>query len=335
MTEDTAKETQFKEYLRERIDTQPTYEGLLDFPSYIEIETVNNCNARCPMCTIDEWERGNRPMTDELYAKIAKEVVANAGKVQRVSLYRDGEPLLDKKLGKRTAMLKDGGVKNVCISTNVQLLDEKRSRELLEGGMDTVIMSIDSLDKKVYEAIRVRCVFEDVMANAQRFVELRNKIRPQTQVWMRMIRQKSNENEWPAYEEFWKKRLAKTDRIYYHNIFNWGGQLKGFQPISMSYEPNLPCVALWSLMVIFCDGHVPMCNVDFNNKFPVGDVTKDSLADVWRSKQMQEYRRMHMAGRKGEISICKECNVWDEPPGDKSISARYAELVPIGGSPKP
>ncbi len=327
----TVKKADLKEYLRERINTRTRYEGLLSFPSYLEIETVNVCNARCPMCTIDDWERGGRPMTDELYAKIAREVIAHADQVERVSLYRDGEPLIDMKLANRVAMLKKGGIKNVCISTNVSLLNEARSRDLLTAGLDTIIMSIDSLDKKTFEGIRVRLVFEEVLANALRFIELRNQLRPETKIWMRMIRQESNKDEWPSYQAYWSKRLAPTDRIYYHNIFNWGGQLKGFKPVTTSYEPNLPCVALWSLMVIFCNGDVPLCNVDFNNKFPSGSVVKDTIVDLWRSKLMNESREMHLAGRKACISLCKNCNVWDEPPGGENISARYAAPAVIGG----
>ena len=47
----------FKPYLNRRIDKQAKFENLLEFPKYIEIETVNACNARCPMCTINDWER--------------------------------------------------------------------------------------------------------------------------------------------------------------------------------------------------------------------------------------------------------------------------------------
>lgn len=324
-------ESGLKEYLVERIATRSSYDGLLRFPSYLEIETVNACNARCPMCTITHWKRAGRPMTDELFGKIAREAIEHAGDLKRVNLYRDGEPLLDKKLGPRVSMLKDGGVKNVCVSTNVSLLDEARSKELLGAGLDTVIMSIDSLDKKTFEAIRSRLVFEEVMANALRFIGLRDQLRPRTRIWMRMIRQRSNRDEWPAYQEFWSKRLGPSDRVYYHNIFNWGSQLTGFTPVARSYEPNLPCVALWSLMVIFTNGDVPLCNVDFNAKFQVGSVLKDGIAGLWRSERMNDIRQAHLKGSKSRIRICKGCNVWDEPSDERAVSPRYAEPVDIGG----
>ena len=318
-----------QEYLRRRINSGGTFDDLLQFPQFLEIETVNACNARCPFCTIADWERGSKPMTDKLFKKIAEEVIEHADHLKRVMLYRDGEPLIDKKLAARTAMLKEGGVKNVGISTNVSLLNETKSRELLEAGLDTIILSIDSLNKEMFESIRVRLIFEEVMENAHKFIELRNEIRPQTKIWMRMVRTETNQHEWPSYLEYWKPYMSDNDRVYYRNIFNWGGQLQGFKSIAKSYEPNLPCVALWSLVVIFCNGDVPLCNVDFNNKFPTGSVVTHSIAELWRSKISQERRKLHIEGEKGQISICANCNVWDESPDSGGISSQYADDVEL------
>jgi sulfatase maturation enzyme AslB (radical SAM superfamily) len=104
---------ELKRYLHTRISPQESYEDLLSFPRYFELETVNACNARCTMCTIDDWTRHSPVMKDPLFKKLADEICAHASEVKRVSLYRDGEPLLDKKMAKRVAMLKDGGVKKV------------------------------------------------------------------------------------------------------------------------------------------------------------------------------------------------------------------------------
>ena len=319
-----------QEYLVRRVSPRERYEDLLRFPRYLEIETVNVCNARCPMCTIGDWERGVQPMTDELFNKIAAEAIAHAGELKRVSLYRDGEPLIDKKLPQRVAMLNAGGIRNTAISTNVSLLTEERGKALLDAGLGLIILSLDSLNKDVYEAIRVRLKFEEVMENAQRFIELRNRKKSPTKIWVRMIRQESNKDEWPAYQEFWAPKLTPMDRVYYHNIFNWGGQLQQFEPISNSYEPNLPCVALWSLLVIFCNGDVPLCNVDYNNKYPTGNILTRSIEELWRSKVMTERRELHLSGQKACISLCENCNVWDEAPDLEHIANEYAEEVRLG-----
>ena len=64
-------------YLNRRIDKDANYKSLLEFPKYIEIETVNACNARCPMCTINDWERNYPVMRDNVFNKISDELIEN------------------------------------------------------------------------------------------------------------------------------------------------------------------------------------------------------------------------------------------------------------------
>jgi len=300
-------------YLQQRISPNESLADLTGFPRFFEIETVNGCNARCPMCTIGDWQRKSPVMRDALFEKIAGEICERRDEVMRVSLYRDGEPLIDNKLARRVARLKDGGVRRVGISTNVSLLHEPVARDLLEAGIDEVILSIDSLRKEVFEGIRVRLDFDEVMENALRFIELRNRLRPQAQIRVRMIRQDANADEWPAYEAFWRPKVAANDRVYFLNVHNWGDQLAGFRPVGENTQRTKPCVSLWSLMVIFANGDVPLCNVDYNNRFPTGNVRDHSIAEVWRSAVAEERRRSHLDGRKGAIPLCENCSVWDEP----------------------
>ncbi len=279
------------------------------FPSYFEIETVNACNARCPMCTIDDWDRRDGLMSDDLFTKITQEIGEHADTVKRVQLFRDGEPLIDKKLALRTAMMKGVGVKKVGISTNAALLTQAKSRDILEAGMDEVILSIDSLVPELYEKIRPPLKFDVVLDNILEFIRVRDEIGSTCQAWVRMIRQESNKDEWVWFERFWKKRLKPTDRVDYRNIHNWGTQLVNFKQIAPA-NVEKPCVALWSLMVIFADGDVPRCNVDYNNRFPVGNLRDSSIADLWQSGVQNELREKHLSGVREDI--CNGCTVWSE-----------------------
>ena len=141
----------FENYLKRRIDNEDKFENLLKFPKYVEIETVNACNARCPMCTINDWERNYPIMKDEVFNKVSDDIIENKKHIKRVSLYRDGEPLIDKKMAKRINKFYKNGILNTSIATNVALLNEKRATDLLEAGLGMIIFSIDSLIKEVYE----------------------------------------------------------------------------------------------------------------------------------------------------------------------------------------
>jgi MoaA/NifB/PqqE/SkfB family radical SAM enzyme len=300
------------EYLLRRIDPEAEFPSLLAYPKYVELETVNACNARCPMCTIDDWQRKSPTMKDDLFLKIADDLGANASALKRVSLYRDGEPLLDKKMAWRISELKRRGIPETAIATNAQLLTEKKATELLESGLDLIIFSIDSLKKEVFEKIRARLDFETVIENTKRFIELRDKGGYETKIWIRMIRQQDNFSELEDYLAHWTPLISPFDRVYYHDIFNWGGQLEEYVSVSDNSEVERPCVALWSLLVIFSDGFVPLCNVDYNGKYPTGDVNKNSIQEIWQNQTIEKRRALHLSGSKGEISLCTNCDVWND-----------------------
>ena len=107
--------SKLESYLNRRIDSKSSFQGLLKFPKFIEIETVNACNARCPMCTINDWERNYPVMRDNVFNKISDEIIEKKELVKRVSLYRDGEPLIDKKLADRVSKFTDNGILNNSI----------------------------------------------------------------------------------------------------------------------------------------------------------------------------------------------------------------------------
>jgi hypothetical protein len=246
-----------------------------------------------------------------------------------VSLFKDGEPLLDKKLPRRVALLKERGVKNVAVHTNVSLLDEKRAAPLLEAGIDEITLSIDSLRKDVFETIREGLELEEVLENALRFIGLRDRIRPGAQIKMRMILQELNQDEWPEYEAYWSDKLAPHDRCFTHNIHNWGGQLEGHKHVAASLQPQVPCLSLWSAMVIFANGDVPMCTVDFNNMHPTGSVVDNTIKELWDSPVMEERRNIHMEHRRGVFPNCQTCNVWDEPSDVEEFSESYVKQLSV------
>ena len=301
-----------EEYLLKRISPDSEFSDLFEYPKYIELETVNACNARCPMCTIDDWERKSPTMKDELFLKIADDLGANSSSLKRVSLYRDGEPLLDKKMAWRISELKNRNIPETAIATNAQLLTEEKAEELLESGLDLIIFSIDSLKKDIFEKIRARLNFETVIENTKKFIKKRDAGGYKTKIWIRMIRQKDNFGELDEYLSYWKPLVSSVDRVYYHDIFNWGGQLENYVPISENSEEARPCVALWSLLVIFSDGHVPLCNVDYNGKFMTGDVNKHSIQEIWRNNIINKRRDLHLSGNKGDIPLCISCDVWND-----------------------
>jgi len=137
----------------------------------IYIEPTNQCNIACRMCMRNSWDEPSGWMSSETFDAIL-ENLENISPMPIVSFGGLGEPLAHpdfidmvvrvKKLGGRVEMI-----------TNGTLLDERRSRQLVDGGLDMVWVSIDGASPESYADVRLGAALPEVLANLDRLRELR------------------------------------------------------------------------------------------------------------------------------------------------------------------
>lgn len=295
--------------------------NLEKYPKYINIETVNTCNARCIMCGIDFDKRKNIKMDDALFDKIINEIELNSEYVERINLFFDNEPLMDKSLPEKIKRLKNSGIKNVMIASNGSIISETAARKLVESGLDEIYLSIDSLKPEVYEKIRVGLSFERVYKNIRGLIKVRNDYNSSLKIRLQMVLQEENKSESKEFIEHWKQHLRKDDVVVVFRAHNWGGvvDVEGFDG-----DENLnkiPCTILWSNIMIHSDGSVALCSVDTeqDSQYTLGNINESSIKEVWNGAVLNEYRKNHLLWRKDKYKLCDGCTTWREDPKEEYI----------------
>lgn len=284
------------------------------FPRYVYIETVNACNARCIMCGIDFDTKKRTVMDDALFARVADELAEYGKELKRVGLFLDGEPLLDPKLDQRLAILRERGVGKRYLNTNASLLDTERAESLASAGLDMIYISIDSLRKEVYERIRKGLDFETVYNNTREFIRARNRLNPELAIRIQMIQQELNRDEAGSFLEHWSPLLRRNDEVVVNRVSNWASAAKVMRFGDEDEIGGRPCVALWSTFVIHVDGTVNLCCADWKGYGRLGNVKRQSIADIWRGERLARIRDLHIEGRREEIPLCNGCTEWREAP---------------------
>ena len=66
------------------------------------------------------------------------------------------------------------------------------------------------------------------------------------------------------------------------------------------------CWRMWSSSVVTVDGKLVPCCFDKDAKYKIGDLTKNSFKDIWKSKAYRSLRKEITSNRK-EIDICQNC----------------------------
>lgn len=286
-------------------------EEAIHFPQYFQVETAHCCNGDCVYCTVRQWDISKKFMDDDLFYKIADEIIEYKDFVKRVCVARGGEPLLDRKLTSRIKYLKENGIRYVNISTNVSLLDEKISIALLSAGLNDIMMSIDSVCEETYKKIRRGLDFHTVIKNAKRYIKLRDEICPSSIIRIRGVMTEENANEKEEWEKYWNSILKPHDRIYFKKMHTWGNLLQGAEKPKKEDYSYEPCVALWSSMNITVDGKIALCNADYEAKKSFGDINNSSIREVWQSAGYDKIRKLHASGNRNEMSFCRGCKIWD------------------------
>lgn len=290
-------------------------EESLQFPRFFQIETTRLCNAHCPFCAVDQWDKTTPFMADSLWEKIAAELIVWKDWVRFVDVQRAGEPLLDKKIYDRVRQLKEGGLRHVGMATNASALTESNARRLLEAGVDEVMLSIDSVERETYESLRIGLKYDQVIENIRGYFRLRDEIRPESRIRVRAVCVFDADEEPEQirrWEEFWRPLKSDHDRIYMKRAHSWGNQVAFEGTPSPDAEVLHPCIIPWSTMHITAMGRVALCPHDYDGKANLGDINTHSIAEVWKAQKIEAVRKLHAAGERDEISFCKGCRTFDE-----------------------
>lgn len=262
------------------------------------VETTARCNIYCPMCPRETHPQPKEDMDEAVFRKLLDE---SAGTAEHMMLIGLGEPLLDRRIFDRIHACAEHGI-SALISTNGTLLDEKAAARLLDSPLSHITLSFDGYSKETFEFYRKGAKFERVRDNFVRFCRMKHERGSRLQVTVQMVRMEGNRHEEDAFRRFWRG-VPGVDLIRVKddetNLLGGGAERR----------TGHPCHYLWrGAMYVKHNGDVyPCCQSYMLDGEPVGNLSGQSLAEIFNSEPMQRMRRLHAAGRAGEIGICAKC----------------------------
>ncbi|MCB0052150.1 MAG: radical SAM protein, partial [Caldilinea sp.] len=116
-------------------------------------EPTNGCNLDCVTCFRNAWTSDLGRMSDATFAAVLQGVTA-IDPPPTVYFGGIGEPLFHPRTVEWVAQAKAAGAR-VELITNGTLLTEKRSRQLIDAGLDLLWVSIDGASPESYADVRL------------------------------------------------------------------------------------------------------------------------------------------------------------------------------------
>ena len=273
-------------------------------PRFIQMETVTKCNAKCPFCPQNEIVRDPARMPAETWRKIVDDT-RGWGITYRPFL--TNEPFVDNRMPEIVRYIKDNDpTATVEFNTNGELVTEKLGAALLEAGVDIMRFSIDGLSREAYEPSRLGVNYDRVMERTQRFLELWDEggYRDKVFTELRMIEVPENKHEIEAYREFWGPRCSEVliTQLYQ---WPWTGQLR--EDVVLK-----PCLKVLDEMFFYSNGNATICCWDVHERAVIGNVTEQSVQEIWESYAAGCIRATLNDGRRDLIHLCSRCNAYKD-----------------------
>lgn len=290
---------------REKWDKYPR-EGIPGkVPLQIDLFAVDICNLKCPMCP----RREHIPGKGYMDVSMVKMIIDQATEYGLCAFNFGGlgEPTLHPKLFEVIRYAKEKGVVDVNMHTNGTQLNREFNRQLIESGLDRLIISLDSADKERYESIRIGAKFEKVYTAVEDLIKQRND-HPTTRLHIKanfIDMDEEDPTERNKFIEYWKSRANRIGILRYLDCSAEGEKL--FHKENYEQDFRYCCPELWRRLVIWSDGTATICYRDIKKLFVIGDVNRETITDIWTGGKMQYYRNVHRQGHFKDLNICRNC----------------------------
>ncbi|MEK6888236.1 MAG: radical SAM/SPASM domain-containing protein [Candidatus Aenigmatarchaeota archaeon] len=287
------------------------------WPRVENIELTSYCNLKCPGCLPRSARKEEHMPIDKLRNILDENSQVLKG--QKVWIHFNGETLLYPNLEEALSLFRIYDV-NPRISTNATVLDDYKSHVILDGGVCEVVFSIDGATQEIYETARPGAKYEDVVRNTKRFIDLSRKYTTRPEIQIQMVESTLTEGQADAFIQYWKDSGAdsislKRFSTRANNVVN--------SAIALEYANlGVPCFWPWRAVVVLVNADVVPCCTDMKGEIVLGNLTEQSLLDIWNSEKMQQLRQAHLTNEYGSL-LCARCTDHYDPCDEVNERQRY------------
>jgi radical SAM protein with 4Fe4S-binding SPASM domain len=268
----------------------------------IIIETTNICDAHCVICPREKFTQKLQAMDMGLFKKIIDD--AAQYDLTSVDTCGFGECFLDRNLFERFAYIREKLPKaEIFVSTTGFHMTEDTWYSVFNY-IDILKFSIYGFTEKTYEAFhRGKVKYNTAISNILGYLkmtELDAGLRPYT-IGL-FVTTDLNRHEKDDWVKMWEPKL---DEVFVWAPHNW---IEGRPYRQVDHSRQATCGRPDNgPLYVHADGTVSPCCWDIHKDIVVGNMTKQSIEEVYHGEPYRKLRAAHRDGRFDEYP-CKNCD---------------------------
>lgn len=291
----------------------------LSTPYVVQIFPIYACNFKCSYCifSVEKKQRGfisdKTVMELDLFKKCVDDMKRFPEKIKVLRFVGIGEPLLHKNLTDMIRYAADKEIANkIELLTNGSLLKPETSTQLIEAGLNRLVVSIQGTSsKKYFDVCDTKIEFEEFISDLKYFYDNKN----QTEIYIKIVDialdDKKDEEKFRNIFGDVCDTLAIEHTvpihsgIEYENILDESGSVTQF---GLPVKEVKVCPQPFFTMQINPDGKVVPC-YSFEYPAVLGDCYKEAADEIWQGEKFNEFRKQMLKGSKKVSEVCDDCSI--------------------------
>lgn len=305
----------------------------LNVPFIINVDPADTCNFQCKFCPTGDRDlmkrtpgRNHGVMAFDLYKKIIDGICEFERPIKVLRLYKDGEPLLNRRLGEMIRYAKERKcAQRVDTTTNALLLDPKRALELIEAGLDRINISIEGINAAQYlEFSKCKMDFEKLVGNIRYLYENKKQCEIIVKINGDILTAADKQKFYEIFGDI-------ADGVYIEHIMScWPEfELKGvevnkeFGIYGQKIKEIQVCPYVFYSFSINSDGTASTCFLDWSRKLLIGDVKTESVKEIWKGAKLLAFQKSLLMKKRKQHPVCGNCGQMSH--GQPDDVDKYAE----------
>jgi hypothetical protein len=274
---------------------------------YVSLEAHTVCNQGCYFCPVSVARRPDYFMPSELYERIARELGAYQDTIEAVFMNNYNEPTADARLVAQVATLRSYGLPPAMLTNGSGLTPQKVDELVAIGGLRYLSVNLSTLDRDRYRHDREADHLRVVLRNLEYVQNV--PLAPRMEI---VVLGRGDEVHHRDFDEIRARFENTLFEVKSFEIMDRAGRL----PIGL--KPPLPnarlcgCDNIGSRPVehlhITAQGTCVLCCEDYDERYVVGDLTVQSVADVLTGPELAKFRRWAYGGEDApDDFMCRRC----------------------------
>jgi MoaA/NifB/PqqE/SkfB family radical SAM enzyme len=285
-------------------ESEPSREFLL---KYVSLEAHTVCNQACYFCPVSIAPREDHFMPTPLYERIVGELAAWRDTIEGVFMINYNEPTADKRFVDQVRTIKAAGLPPAVLTNGSGLTPDRIDALVEMGGLRFLSINLSTLDRERYRRDRGGDHLELVLRNLD---HARDK--PLAEQMDMAVLGTGDEDHKRDFEEISRRFSGSRFEVKYYEVMDRAGYLQiGHKPASRDRRlcgcENVGSRPLQHIHIT-PQGKCVLCCEDYDGKYVVGDLTRESVQDVLTGPAMALMRRWAYGLEEApEDFICRGC----------------------------